>query len=181
MIEASINASLLLELVLADGSTTRFPQATVYNDAGSLVATVDLAHVASGLYQGAYTPATPGHFSAIFIVYTDAGHTTVANQYDREAEHIRVVAAVEAVASTTAATGSTSTEIRTGLTQANGFFNGMLVRVSNAAGVVVTFIEEFQNTNGAIFVRPALPFTPSVGDPVTILADFVPRSGGGAS
>ncbi len=90
MIEAVTGASLVLELVLADGSTTRFPRATVYDSAGALHATVNLTHVATGLYQGSYTPAVAGHFSAIFIVYTDAGHTTVANQYDREAEHILV-------------------------------------------------------------------------------------------
>ena len=39
-------------------------------------------------------------------------------------------------ATTAAAAACTTTEIRTGLTQANDFFNGMFVLVSNAAGFV---------------------------------------------
>lgn len=69
---------------------------------------------------------------------------------------------------TTATAGSSPTEIRTGLTQANDFFNNMPVLVVNAAGIVARNINDYANTNGAITVD-ALPFTPTIGDPVLIL------------
>jgi len=84
---------LLLTLVLADGDATRFPRARVYDDTGSEVtgSPFDLAHVANGLYQDVWVnPDVEGHFSAIFIVYNDAGHTVVSNKYDRIGEAIRL-------------------------------------------------------------------------------------------
>jgi len=77
----------------------------------------------------------------------------------------RVVAA-----ETAAAAGSTSTEIRTGLTQADDFFNDMQVVIINAAGIAARNIADFANINGAITVSPALPFVPAVGDAVFILS-----------
>lgn len=181
MLVGSINQSLLLELVLTDGNSTRFPRVTVYNSGGALVATVDLTNTTDGLYQGSYTPTTLGHFSALYTVYSDAGHTTVAPQYDRVADHIFIQAEDLPAVSATVAAGSTSSEIRTTLTQANGFFDRMVVRVKNAAGTAVRIIEEYTNLNGALHVSPPLPFTPSTGDPVTILAEFVPQVEGGIS
>jgi hypothetical protein len=81
-------------------------------------------------------------------------------------------------AATTAAAGSTATEVRTGLTQADDFFNNMMVIVKNAAGTVARRINDFANTNGAISVN-ALPFTPTVGDDVIILSRVSSRPGGG--
>lgn len=92
MIQGFVEDSLLLELMLADGDTGMFPRATVYNDAGALQATIDLTHVALGLYQGLWTSPTAGHFSVAFVVYSNSGHTTVSNKYDRTAEHVLVVA-----------------------------------------------------------------------------------------
>jgi hypothetical protein len=76
---------------------------------------------------------------------------------------------ISVAAQTTAAAGSTATEIRTGLTQADDFFNNMQVVAINAAGVAVRNINDFTNTNGAILVD-ALPFTPTIGDTIMILA-----------
>jgi hypothetical protein len=76
---------------------------------------------------------------------------------------------ISVAAQTTASAGSTATEIRTGLTQADDFFNNMQVVAINAAGVAVRNINDFTNTNGAIIVD-ALPFTPTIGDTVLILA-----------
>lgn len=61
------------------------------------------------------------------------------------------------------AAGSTTTEIRTGLTQADDFFENMQVVIQNAAGTVVRNVDAYSNTNGAITVS-TLPFTPAVGD-----------------
>lgn len=70
---------------------------------------------------------------------------------------------------TTAAAGSTTTEIRTGLTEADGFYNNMQVVVINADGVVSRNVDDFTQTDGILEVLE-LPFTPSVGDKVIILA-----------
>jgi hypothetical protein len=70
---------------------------------------------------------------------------------------------------TTAAIGSTPTEIRTGLTQADDFFQDMQVVVVNSAGIAVRNVDAYAQANGAITVS-ALPFTPAVSDPVIILA-----------
>jgi hypothetical protein len=77
---------------------------------------------------------------------------------------------------TTAAVGSTVTEIRTPLTQADDFFNDMQVIVINAAGVAARTINDFANANGAITVT-TLPFIPALNDPVII----VPRHAGATS
>lgn len=76
-------------------------------------------------------------------------------------ENIAVETTVNAV--------STPTSIKTGLTQANDFFNNMQVVVINAAGVAVRNIDDYVQTAGEIIVT-ALPFTPVVTDPVLVLA-----------
>lgn len=85
-----VGDALLLELGLSDGNTGKFPQATVYDDGGAVEATVDLDHVADGLYQGAYVPTNLGHFSAFYIVYNEVGRTTVAAEYDRTVDHVLI-------------------------------------------------------------------------------------------
>lgn len=93
MIQAVVETDVLLELMLSDGATTFFPQAEVYDDAGAIIVKVDLATIGIGLYQGKFLAANNtaiGDFSIGFIVYQDAGHTIVANKYDRVAEHLLV-------------------------------------------------------------------------------------------
>lgn len=70
---------------------------------------------------------------------------------------------------TTASSGSSTTEIRTSLTEADGFYNNMLVVVINSAGVAARNIDNHTQLNGALTVV-ALPFTPVSGDKVIILA-----------
>lgn len=71
--------------------------------------------------------------------------------------------------SLTASAGSTTTEVRTGATQANDFYNGAVIVVINSAGTAARIVEDFANTNGA-FTVTALPFTPAASDPVHILS-----------
>ncbi len=71
--------------------------------------------------------------------------------------------------STTAASGSSPTEVRTPLTQADNFFDGMFVLVINTAGVAVRRISEYKNTNGAFTLDESLPFTPAISDVVSVL------------
>lgn len=70
---------------------------------------------------------------------------------------------------TKAQTGSTSTSILTLLTQADGFFDNMQVRVEAGAGIAVRNINNYNQASGEIEVD-ALPFTPVLGDKVTVLA-----------
>ncbi len=101
--------------------------------------------------------------------------TDPADESLQQASHTQTQADIAAIndtqvaVSTTAAVGSSATEIRTGLTQADNFFNGMLVQVENTAGVAVRRINEYRNINGAIFVDEPLPFTPAISDVVRIL------------
>lgn len=88
-----------------------------------------------------------------------SGHQT-AGTYGRNATSI--------AQETTAAVGSTTTEIRTTLTEVDDFYNNMQVVVVNAAGTAVRNIDDYANTNGAITVS-TLPFTPAVSDPVLVL------------
>lgn len=80
---------------------------------------------------------------------------------------------------TTSTAGSSPTEIQTPLTEADDFYNNMMVFVINAAGVVARRITGYLQTNGAITVD-ALPFTPADGDPVIIVARPILDSGGGS-
>ncbi len=78
-----------------------------------------------------------------------------------------MVMAVEA----TVIAGSSTTEIRTDLTHADDFFNGMHIHITGAAGIVVRKIDQYKNTNGAFTVVELLPFTPQVGDIICVLSN----------
>jgi hypothetical protein len=90
----------------------------------------------------------------------------------------RSTGASAVVATTTAAAGSTSTEVRTPLTQADGFFDGATILVINAAGTAVRDVLRHLNANGAFTLEEALPFTPSVSDVVLVLASRGAKTGG---
>lgn len=66
--------------------------------------------------------------------------------------------------------GGSTTEVRTGATQADGFYDELQLVVLNAAGVVSRRITGYLNTNGAFTVDPALPFTPALNDRILVLA-----------
>jgi hypothetical protein len=92
MVQGFAGDNVLLELVLQDGDTGKFPQVTIYNAAGASQGTFDLTHTALGLYQVEWTSSeTEGHYSAIFITYNEIGHTTESNKHGRAAEHILLV------------------------------------------------------------------------------------------
>ena len=93
MITGVVGEDVLVSLSLSDGDTGSFPQAKVYDAAGLVVATIDLSHVADGLYHGTFLAAdndTIGDFTVRDIVYQDAPHTTPANKYDRVSERLRI-------------------------------------------------------------------------------------------
>ncbi len=65
--------------------------------------------------------------------------------------------------------GSSTTEVRTGATQATGFYDEMVLVVINSAGSAARAVSAYNNTNGA-FTVAALPFTPSSGDRAIVIA-----------
>lgn len=89
MLSVTVNQATTLSMLASDGRTDLFGQARVYNSLGTLVATVNLNHVAEGLYAASYTPAVEGVFSVVYQFYTDAGRTVDAN-YERQGEALDV-------------------------------------------------------------------------------------------
>jgi len=84
--------------------------------------------------------------------------------------------AAQALTETTVASGSTSTQVRTALTQANDYFNNMIMVVREPGGTsVARNIDRFTNTNGALYTYSPLPFTPTVGQKVLIVSTIGTR------
>lgn len=87
LIIATAGDSVTLSLVLGDGGTGMYPTAYVYDEAGSLDATVDLSHTSLGRYAGSFTVGS-GRFFAHYVVYSDAGRTTVSPLYQADQDTI---------------------------------------------------------------------------------------------
>jgi hypothetical protein len=85
---ATVNEPVPLCVVLADGVTTLFARAFVYNGS-SLLTTVDLPHITNGMYQAEYTPTEEEYLTVLYKVYTDSGYTTLG-LYGTEVETIEV-------------------------------------------------------------------------------------------
>jgi hypothetical protein len=80
---------LSLTLTLIDGKANRYPQAELFAPGtGTPFATVDLVNRSGGYYEQSYTFTSVGKFSAVFIVYKDAGHTQVDTKYGTVNEDI---------------------------------------------------------------------------------------------
>lgn len=81
---ANVGETVPITLVLEDGNTAQFPQAEIYDEAGSATpTTVNLTHVANGYYRGTYAVTTAEKQTIVFVVYSDAGHTTESSVYSR--------------------------------------------------------------------------------------------------
>lgn len=79
-----VGKSIPIVLQIADGATDQYPQAEIRDDTNTLLTTLDLSHVASGMYRAAYVMPNENFIVATYIVYTDAGHTTVSTDYQRD-------------------------------------------------------------------------------------------------
>lgn len=90
-IPATVNNAVTLAMVLENGATGLFPQAEIY-DGNTLEDTIDLVDLGKGRYEGSWTPTAVGIYSALFSVYSDAGHTVELTPliYSREIEQIFV-------------------------------------------------------------------------------------------
>ena len=80
-----------LSVALYDGATNQYPQAKIYDTGGNLVTTIDLSHIANGLYQGTYTPSGAyKHLTVHYIIYSDSGHTTENTLYSRTMDKLYI-------------------------------------------------------------------------------------------
>jgi hypothetical protein len=66
------------------------PLATIYNAANTVVAVVDLLHVAGGLYRALHTPANAGHYCVQYVIFSDAGRTVISIGFERTSETMLV-------------------------------------------------------------------------------------------
>lgn len=86
---ATVGTAVPIALILEDGNTAQFPQAEIYAQGGTTpLTTLDLDHKAQGRYEADWTPTTAGTYSAVFIVYSDSGHTVENIRYTRSIEQV---------------------------------------------------------------------------------------------
>jgi len=78
-IETQLGDTARLTLQLADGVTTLFPRATIYNGGIVPVAAVNLDHVGLGMYRADWIPPYAGGFTAVYRVFSDAPRTSLAD------------------------------------------------------------------------------------------------------
>ena len=76
-----------IELQIADGATDQYPRALVYDQGSLILTTIDLVHDNQGNYSGSVYAMPDNEFiKVIYIVYSDAGYTTVNAKYERDLE-----------------------------------------------------------------------------------------------
>lgn len=75
-----------------DGSTVLYPQAKIYNSSDVLDSTVNLSHIADGVYTGIATaPSNKGNYYVITKIYLDSGHTNLSTNDEVLVEPLNVV------------------------------------------------------------------------------------------
>ena len=79
-----------VSLLLSDGSADLYPQVVVKDEGGVVLTTLDLGHSGNGEYTPASSYLMPDaeYVKLIYVVYTDAGHTTEATDYPRDIDVI---------------------------------------------------------------------------------------------
>lgn len=88
MLRATLNEPVPLQVLASDGRTDLFAQALIYQGA-TLLTTLSLPHLDTGLYGANHTPSAEGYFSVIYKLFYDAGFTVPAD-YDFESEILEV-------------------------------------------------------------------------------------------
>lgn len=83
----AVGDTIPVSLQLEDGATDKFPRAFIYKPDGTLFGTLDLAHVANGGYEDD-SQVFPGlaFLRAVYVVYTDAGHSIESAAHMRAEE-----------------------------------------------------------------------------------------------
>ena len=88
----TIGEAVPLQIQVGDGRVDLYPQVTVHTITGAVaVGPLDLPHFSGGLYGSSHIFTADGQFTAVYRLYEDAGHLTLAD-YDVEAESIEATA-----------------------------------------------------------------------------------------
>lgn len=87
MLRATANEPIPLRAIAADGRTDLYARATVYKSDGSVLVTLPLPHIASGMYGTTYTFSQDGYYTTIYEFFEDAAYT-VPSDYNIGAEDI---------------------------------------------------------------------------------------------
>ena len=82
----SVGEVVPVALILEDGNTSQYPQAVVYDATGTPLTTLDLTHVANGLYTASYVMPNTDAIELVYITYSDAAHTTENTTYGRDVD-----------------------------------------------------------------------------------------------
>lgn len=88
---ATVGTPVPIAMILEDGNSSQYPQSEIYAQGSAVpLTTIDLLHKARGRYEANWTPSSVGTYSAVFLVYADAGHSIENIVYSREIEQIFV-------------------------------------------------------------------------------------------
>ena len=87
-VKLQVGEEIPIVLQIADGVSTLYPRAYIYDNDNNLLGNVNLEHKANGYYAPANgsEEIMPDEFfiSIVFVVYTDSGHTTESTIYLRD-------------------------------------------------------------------------------------------------
>jgi hypothetical protein len=76
------NNKVILSTQLTDRVTDQYPKASIYDVDGNLITTVNLSHIANGLYIGEYTPdGTYKQLAINYVIYSDVSRTSINDLY----------------------------------------------------------------------------------------------------
>lgn len=84
LVEQGDGIPLVLQIV--DGNTGLYPQAVITDDSGAIQATINLTHVANGLYQNVWTMTDDPYVNATYIVYTTNYGVDESTIYQRDVD-----------------------------------------------------------------------------------------------
>lgn len=82
-----------IQVLSSDGRVDLYPQARIYTSAGALVVTLNLPHIAEGMYGSNYTFTSADYYSVVYEMYVDSGHTMSA-YYEKSMETIHVAESI---------------------------------------------------------------------------------------
>ena len=91
MLRATLNEAIAVQMLASDGDTSLFGRFRVYDSGGTLKTTINLPHLAEGLYGAEWTPDTEGHYGAVYELFFDSGRTNSAiDLFPKQGESIEV-------------------------------------------------------------------------------------------
>lgn len=106
---------------------------------------------------------------------TDDDRTTIGNIetiVTQIKSDVSTVVSSSFIAAASVLAGSTTTQIKTTLTQYDNKFKGMQAIIKNSNGGEARHIDFYTQSNGTLYVYPPLSFTPQSGDSVVIVPMF---------